>query len=402
LSDSARSALADVFREQAGRLTAALVRKLGDFDLAEELVQDALLAALEHWPREGVPDRPGAWLMTTARRLAVDRWRRQQRYQEKLTLLFAAEAADEPEVDDRLRLIFTCCHPAINREAQLALTLRAVAGLTTREIARAFVTSEGTVAQRIVRAKRKIVEARIPYRIPAPDELAARLKEVLAVVYLLFNEGYLATSEVPSRPVLTEEAEALAGMLANLLPGEPEAIGLLALIRFHRARATARFDSAGTLVLLPDQDRRLWNREAIADARRLLDRALAMGRPGPYQVQGLIAASHAAAATWEATDWPRIVGLYELLERFWPSPVVRLNRAIALEHVEGAAAALADVTALATELDGYHLYHATRAELLRKLGRTVEARSADARALALTTNPAERELLENRLLASSQ
>jgi len=402
LSDSARSALADVFREQAGRLTAALVRKLGDFDLAEELVQDALLAALEHWPREGVPDRPGAWLMTTARRLAVDRWRRQQRYQEKLTLLFAAEAADEPEVDDRLRLIFTCCHPAINREAQLALTLRAVAGLTTREIARAFVTSEATVAQRIVRAKRKIVEARIPYRIPAPDELAARLKEVLAVVYLLFNEGYLATSEVPSRPVLTEEAEALAGMLANLLPGEPEAIGLLALIRFHRARATARFDAAGTLVLLPDQDRRLWNREAIADARRLLDRALAMGRPGPYQVQGLIAASHAAATTWEATDWPRIVGLYELLERFWPSPVVRLNRAIALEHVEGAAAALADVTALATELDGYHLYHATRAELLRKLGRTVEARSADARALALTTNPAERELLENRLLASSQ
>ena len=402
MSDSARSALADVFREQAGRLTAALVRKLGDFDLAEELVQDALLAALEHWPREGVPDRPGAWLMTTARRLAVDRWRRQQRYQEKLTLLFAAEAADEPEVDDRLRLIFTCCHPAINREAQLALTLRAVAGLTTREIARAFVTSEATVAQRIVRAKRKIVEARIPYRIPAPDELAARLKEVLAVVYLLFNEGYLATSEVPSRPVLTEEAEALAGMLANLLPGEPEAIGLLALIRFHRARAAARFDAAGTLVLLPDQDRRLWNREAIADARRLLDRALAMGRPGPYQVQGLIAASHAAAATWEATDWPRIVGLYELLERFWPSPVVRLNRAIALEHVEGAAAALADVTALATELDGYHLYHATRAELLRKLGRTVEARSADARALALTTNPAERELLESRLLASSQ
>jgi len=402
LSDSARSALADVFREQAGRLTAALVRKLGDFDLAEELVQDALLAALEHWPREGVPDRPGAWLMTTARRLAVDRWRRQQRYQEKLTLLFAAEAADEPEVDDRLRLIFTCCHPAINREAQLALTLRAVAGLTTREIARAFVTSEATVAQRIVRAKRKIVEARIPYRIPAPDELAARLKEVLAVVYLLFNEGYLATSEVPSRPLLTEEAEALAGMLANLLPGEPEAIGLLALIRFHRARAAARFDAAGTLVLLPDQDRRLWNREAIADARRLLDRALAMGRPGPYQVQGLIAASHAAATTWEATDWPRIVGLYELLERFWPSPVVRLNRAIALEHVEGAAAALADVTALATELDGYHLYHATRAELLRKIGRTVEARSADARALALTTNPAERELLESRLLASSQ
>jgi RNA polymerase sigma-70 factor (ECF subfamily) len=402
LSDSARSALADVFRQEASRLTAALVRRLGDFDLAEELVQEALLAALEHWPTEGVPERPGAWLMTTARRLAVDRWRRQRRYQEKLVLLLATESADEPEADDRLRLIFTCCHPAINREAQLALTLRAVAGLTTREIARAFVTSEATIAQRIVRAKRKIVEARIPYRVPPPDELAARLEEVLAVIYLLFNEGYLSTSELPARPELTAEAEGLADMLTTLLPGEPEAIGLLALIRFHRARAAARFDAAGGLVLLPDQDRRLWDRAATANARRLLDRAMAMGRPGPYQVQGLLAASHAAAETWEATDWPRIVGLYELLERFWPSPVVRLNGAIAIEHVEGAAAALADVNLLAAELDGYHLYHATRAELLRKLGRAVEARSADARALALTTNPAERELLENRLIVGSQ
>jgi RNA polymerase sigma-70 factor (ECF subfamily) len=400
LSDSARSALADVFRDEAGRLTAALVRRLGDFDLAEELVQDSLLVALEHWPREGVPDRPGAWLMTTARRLAVDRWRRQQRYQEKLALLLAAEP-DVPEVDDRLRLIFTCCHPAINREAQLALTLRAVAGLTTPEIARAFVTSEATVAQRIVRAKRKIVDAQIPYRVPAPEELTARLGEVLVVIYLIFNEGYLATSDQPSRPALTDEAEALANMLTTLVPSEPEAIGLLALIRFHRARAAARFDRAGALVLLTDQNRNLWDREAIAGARRMLDRALALGRPGPYQVQGLIAATHAAAKSWEETDWPRIAGLYELLERFWPSPVVRLNRAIAIDHVEGAAAALADVSALAAELDGYYLYHATRAELLRKLGRTVEARSADVRALALTTNPAERDLLERRLIAAS-
>jgi RNA polymerase sigma-70 factor (ECF subfamily) len=401
LSDSARSALADVFRDEAGRLTASLVRRLGDFDLAEELVQDALLQALEHWPKEGVPERPGAWLMTTARRLAVDRWRRQQRYQDKLVLLLANEPAGEPEVDDRLRLIFTCCHPAINRGAQLALTLRAVAGLTTREIARAFVTSEATVAQRIVRAKRKIVDAAIPYRMPAPEELASRLNEVLAVIYLVFNEGYLATSQRPARLELTDEAEALANMLTTLLPGEPEPVGLLALIRFHRARAAARFDQAGSLILLPDQNRKLWDREIIANARRLLDRALAMGRPGPYQVQGLIAASHAAAKSWEATDWPRIIGLYELLERFWPSPVVRLNRAIAIEHVEGAAAALADVNALAAELAGYHLYHATRAELLRKLGRAAEAHSADARALALTANPAERELLENRLIGGS-
>jgi RNA polymerase sigma-70 factor (ECF subfamily) len=401
LSDSARSALADVFRDEAGRLTAALVRKLGDFDLAEELVQDALLQALEHWPAEGVPERPGAWLMTTARRLAIDRWRREQRYQDKLVLLLADEPAGDAEVDDRLRLIFTCCHPAINRGAQLALTLRAVAGLTTREIARAFVTSEATVAQRIVRAKRKIVDARIPYRLPAPDELAVRLDEVLAVIYLVFNEGYLATSERPARSELAFEAEGLGHMLTTLLPAEPEPVGLLALIRFHRARAAARFDRAGALILLPDQDRSLWDREIIGGARRLLDRAIAMGRPGPYQVQALIAASHAGAKSWEATDWPRIIGLYELLERFWPSPVVRLNRAIAIEHVEGAAAALAEVTALAAELDGYHLYHATRAELLRKLGRAAEARGADARALALTENPAERELLEGRLIAGT-
>jgi RNA polymerase sigma-70 factor (ECF subfamily) len=237
--------------------------------------------------------------------------------------------------------------------------------------------------------------------VPAPDELAVRLDEVLAVIYLVFNEGYLATSERPARSELAFEAEGLGHMLTTLLPAEPEPVGLLALIRFHRARAAARFDRAGALILLPDQDRSLWDREIIGGARRLLDRAIAMGRPGPYQVQALIAASHAGAKSWEATDWPRIIGLYELLERFWPSPVVRLNRAIAIEHVEGAAAALAEVTALAAELDGYHLYHATRAELLRKLGRAAEARGADARALALTENPAERELLEGRLIAGT-
>src|ERR1700682_3665926 len=263
------AALTAIFREETGRLTAALVRALGDFDLAEELVQEALLEAVEHWPKDGIPDKPGAWLLTTARRKAVDQFRRQARFREKLVLLEGASMRDDTaEGDDRLRLIFTCCHPAINREAQLALTLRAVAGLTTPEIARAFVTSEATVAQRVVRTKRKTVDAQIPYRVPAPEELAARLGEVLAVIYLIFNEGYLSTSDLPSRPELTEGAQALADRLTPLLPTEPEAIGLLALIRFHRARAASRFDTKGALVLLPDQNRKLWDQENIANVRR--------------------------------------------------------------------------------------------------------------------------------------
>ena len=391
------AAIARVFREEAGRLVGALVRTLGDFDEAEDLVQEALLAALEHWPSEGIPEKPGAWLMTAARRKAIDRWRRWSRYQELLAAISVEPPAASGEPDDRLRLIFTCCHPALPREGQLALTLRAVLGLTTAEIARAFLSSETAVAQRIVRAKRKIVEAKIAYTMPGAGEIAARLDEVLRVLYLLFNEGYLATGGAAARRDLAEDAEWLAGLLAALLPEQPEAVGLLVLIRLHRAREAARFGSEGRLVLLRDQDRRLWDRAAIAAAVAMLERASQIRRPGPYQIQAAVAACHAEAASWEATDWPQILALYDVLLRFDPSPVVALNRAVALRQVAGAAAALSAVDALAAVLDRYHLFHATRAELLRAIGRTAEAREADLRAIALTANPAERALLQDRL-----
>ncbi len=392
------AALARIFREEAGRLTASLVRLLGDFDKAEDLVQDALLAALEHWPQEGIPDRPGAWLLTTARRKAVDRWRRETRYWEKLALLDNSPVLTTVrEMDDRLRLIFTCCHPALAREAQLALTLRAVCGLTTAEIARAFLVSEATMAQRIVRAKRKIVAARIPYRVPEGADLQARLNGVLTVLYLLFNEGYLATQGAPARRDLADDAAWLAGVLVQLLPNEPEALGLLALMRLHQARAATRFDAAGQLVLLRDQDRARWDHTAIAAAGDLVAQALLMRRPGPYQLQAAIAACHAEAPTWEATDWTQICLLYTGLLHWVPSPVVRLNRAIAYRYVVGPAVALAEVESLADDLARYHLYHATRADFLRALDRPDEARAADAQALTLTTNPAERALLEQRL-----
>ena len=393
------AALTAVFREEAGRLTAALVRTLGDFDLAEELVQEALVEALEHWPREGIPQRPGAWLLTTARRKGVDRLRREARYREKLATLGEDQmSADTAEGDERLRLIFTCCHPALAREAQVALTLRAVAGLTTTEIARAFITSEATIAQRIVRAKRKIVDARIPYRIPAIAEMEERLGEVLAVLYLMFNEGYLATSGGrPARRDVAEDAAWLAGLLVRLMPEEPEAIGLLALMRLHLARAEARFDEAGNLILLQDQDRTRWDRERIESALALLRRAGELRRPGPYQLQAAIAACHAEATAWDETDWEQIVALYDALLRYQPSPVVRLNRAISLRYLKGARPALVEVDALEPELDNYYLFHATRGELLRDLGRREEAHQAVRRALALTTNPAERALLERRL-----
>ena len=409
LSGSARDGgqtdalIARVFRDEAGRLTASLVRLLGDFDEAEELVQESILAALEHWPREGIPERPGAWLLTTARRKAVDRWRRQARYQEKLAqLVDPAGLKPRGEVDDRLRLIFTCCHPALAREAQLALTLRAVIGLTTAEIARAFLTSEAAIAQRIVRAKRKIVEAGIPYRVPEASQLAERLEEVLAVLYLMFNEAYLATSGAePARHDLAGDAEWLSALLVRLLPDEPEPMGLLALIRIHQARFSTRFDVAGRLVLLQDQDRGRWDRALIESAVALVQRAAGLGRPGPYQLQAAIAACHAEAESFASTDWEQIVLLYQALLRRMPSPVIRLNYAIALGHVAGPAAALAEAERAGAALQRYHLYHAARAELLRALGRNDEARDADTRALQLTVNPAERALLEDRLARAS-
>ena len=381
-------------------MTAALVRTLGDFDLAEELVQESLLEALEHWPKDGIPQRPGAWLLVTARRKGLDRLRREARYREKLALLEGdVMSVDTAEGDDRLRLIFTCCHPALPRDAQVALTLRAVAGLTTTEIARAFITNEATIAQRIVRAKRKIVEANIPYRVPNESEMAERVNEVFSVLYLMFNEGYLATTgDRASRRDLAEDAAWLAGLMVRLMPEEAEAIGLLALMRLHLARSDARFDAAGNLVLVQDQDRSRWDQERISSALALLGRAGQLRRPGPYQLQAAIAACHAEAASWRETDWQQIVALYDSLLQYLPSPVVQLNRAIALRYLRGAAAALAEVDDLEWALENYYLFHATRAELLRELGHLKEADAAVRRALDLTTNPAERALLQNRLI----
>jgi RNA polymerase sigma-70 factor (ECF subfamily) len=393
---AARDTLAAVFREESGRLAASVTRILGDFDLAEEVVQDALLAAWQQWPQEGIPDRPGAWLWTVARRRAIDLLRRDRRFADRAPVLaFPVEQAGE---DDRLMLVFTCCHPALSADARIALTLRTVCGLTTAEIASAFVVSEAAIVQRLTRARRKIATAGIPYRIPADDELGDRLSGVLAVIYLMFNEGYLSSGGAhPQRRDLTDDAEWLAGLLAKLMPAEPEVLGLLSLIRLHRARALARFDRAGNLVLLKDQDRSRWNHATIAAATDLLVRAAQLGKPGPYQLQAAIVACHAEAPSWPDTDWMQITLLYDALLSHLPSPVTRLHRAIALSHVLGPQAALEATDPLAPALDRYHLYHATRAELLRQLGRTAEARQSDLRALGLTANPAERALLEQRL-----
>jgi RNA polymerase sigma factor (sigma-70 family) len=387
--------LARVVREHAGRLAAALVPLVGDFSAAEDLVADAVEAALTHWPTEGIPDRPDAWLYTVARRRGLDALRRESRHREKLA--FVPWPA-EPRPDDRLRLIFTCCHPALPRTAQVALTLRIVCGLTTAQIAKAFLIPESTVGQRITRAKRKITESGIPYRIPPADELGTRLTEVLAVIYLLCNEGYLSSSgQQPQARDLVDDAEFLAALLHTLMPTEPEVAGLLALIRLHRARAAARFDPHGGIIQLQHQDRTLWDHQAIADAGRLIARAAALKRPGPYQLQAAIVACHAEAKRWEDTDWTQIVVLYDMLLHFAPSPVTQLHRAIAMRYVSGPAAALSEVDALADDLNGYHLFHATRAELLRDLDHTDEARDADQRALELTANPAEQSLLRQRL-----
>ncbi len=391
---SSRRELARVMRDHAGRLAAALVRVTRDFDTAEDLVQDAIVAALRRWPTEGIPARPDAWLFTVARNRGLDILRRERTYRRKLAEM---RWPVQPEPDDRLRLIFTCCHPALPRPAQIALTLRVVCGFTTAQIARAFLVPEATVAQRITRAKCKIRDAGIPYRVPDPDELSTRLTQVLTVIYLLLNEGYLPTTHQDDSRDLLEDAEWLTGLLLQLMPTEPEIAGLLALIRLHRARTPARFDPDGALVLLEHQDRSRWNRELIDDATRLLERAARHHRPGPYQLQAAIVACHTEAQHWADTDWEQILLLYDMLLHLAPSPITRLHRAIASRYVSGPKTALAELDTLARDLGSLHLYHATRAEFLRALGHPYQARAADQRALELTSNPAEQAVLRQRI-----
>jgi RNA polymerase sigma factor (sigma-70 family) len=391
-------ALAVAVRAEAGAIVASLNRLVGDFDVAEEAVQDAIVEALRAWRRGGAPERPGAWLQVAARRNALDRLRKEQRQARVLARLREDVAPDElDEADERLGLVFACCHPALPVDARLPLTLRAVLGLTTAQIARAFLVTEATMAQRIVRAKHKIVDKGITLTVPDSEDRAGRLDDVLTVTYLMYNEGFLSSSGATDDRDLADDALWLAGVLAAGLPSEPEVLGLLALLQLQHARQPARFDGSGRLVLLRDQDRTAWDRAAIESADRLLERAADRGRPGRYQLQAAIAACHASSPTWEATDWLQILTLYDLLLRHDSSPVVRLNRAVALGKVRGAELALEYVDALAADLGRYHLFHATRADLLRTLGRGGEAAEADRRALELTANTAEQSLLRARL-----
>ena len=401
----ARAAVEAAYRTEKRRVLATLIRLLGGFEPAEEALHEAFAAAADQWPRDGVPANPYSWLVSTGRFRTIDRWRRQARLDGVLPELAAmAEPIPEPTMpelieDDELRLIFTCCHPALPPDARIALTLREVGGLTTEEIARAYLSPAPTVAQRIVRAKAKIRDDKIPYEVPDETELPERLESALHVIYLIFNEGYAAT-QGPSltRADLSEEAIRLGRLMVQLLD-EPEAAGLLALMLLHESRRTARVDAAGDLVLLADQDRTRWNRALIAEAEQTIDRAMARRRVGTYLLQASIAAVHAAAPHADATDWARIVMLYDMLARADPSPVVALNRAVALGMRDGAEAGLAAIEAVQRRggLEDYHLAHAARADMQRRLGRNADARVSYERALALTRQPAERRFLEARI-----
>jgi RNA polymerase sigma factor (sigma-70 family) len=405
--DAAPESLERAFRQEATRIRAALAARTGDLGLAEDAVQDAFVEAIEHWRRDGVPANPGGWLATTARRKALDRLRRDQVGERKLALLASTDTdtnsstntdTDTEADDELLSLVFACCHPALARDAQVALTLRAVCGLTIGQIARAFLVSEATMSQRLLRARKTLTDAGAPVRVPDPDELADRLAQVLAVVYLFFNEGYLASSgRQPARRDLAAQAVALTRTLHRLMPREPEVLGLLALLLLHESRAAARFDGWGRLIRLKDQDRSRWDGALAAEATQLLDRAIAMRRPGPYQVQAAIAALHAEAADYEQTDWRQIRLLYNRLQDLTPSPVVLLNRAVATRYAIGPEQALAEIEPLRADLEEYHLFHALRAALLTAVGRSQEAAAANDRALSLAANPAERDLLTRGL-----
>jgi len=397
--------IAAIFRAESGRSVATLVRLFGDIDIAEEAVQDAFAVAVERWPAAGLPPNPGAWITTTARNRAIDRLRRESSRHDRHAQAALVRADREPVEpvgpvsDDRLRLIFTCCHPALAPTVQIALTLRLLGGLQTPEIARAFLVPEATMAARITRAKKKIAAAKIPYRVPGDAELPDRLRPVLAVVYLIFNEGYSTTSgDGLVRADLCAEAVRLARLLAELMPDEPEVLGLLALLLLSESRRAARTAPDGSLVLLPDQDRTRWDGDLIAEGQALVRACLRRNRPGPYQIQAAVNAVHSDAPTAADTDWGQILALYDQLLAVAPTPVVALNRAVALAEVKGPAAALAEIEGL--DLDGYHLFHSTRADLLARLGRHAEAAAAYDRARSLAANAAERSFLDERAAAA--